>query len=1306
VVVFSLAFIMSDDPRRALHNPDRLAALRRTALLDSPLEESFDRLTRLAARTLAAPIAIMNLVDADRQFCKSQVGLPEPLASQRVQSLEGSMCRHAITSDRPLVIEDAGAHPVARDSRPMREIGAVAYVGVPLITSDEYALGSLCVLDRKPRCWTEDEVATLQDLAAAVTTEVELRQEIGLRQQAEQARAAESGFNSAIVDTAGALVVVLDPEGRIVRFNRACEQVTGYVFDEVRGERFWNLFLIPEEVEAVKAEFARVRDGDVPKQRESVWVSKNGAHRVISWSNTAILDREGNPQYLVGTGIDITERREAEDALRESEELYRQMFVENRAVKLLIDPASGQIVDANPAACAFYGYSHRELLQLRIWDINTLSQADVEQQMSRAASRQHGQFTFPHRLASGEIRDVEIRSGPVNVKGRKLLYSVVNDISEQRSAEEQYRTILRTAMDGFWMVDTDGKILEVNDAYCQLSGYSRDELLQMHVGDVEATDISPDIAALVERVRATGGHRFETRHRRQDGTLVDLEVSVSCMDTDAGRLVAFFRDVTDRKRAEQALRDSEERFRLMVEGSEQVFFYVHDKEHRFQYLSPSIRQVLGYGPEELTGRPYEVVLTGDPSDAVVTEYTDTGLATGEGLSTYTALTRHKDGRTVTVELVESPLVQDGVVVGMQGFARDITERIAAEKELQIQKASLEQLFDNSPEAVVLLDNDNRVTRANPEFTRLFGYEMPEVIGARIDDLIVPHDKHSEAISITESIVQGKTISTDAVRLRKDGTPIHVSILGTPIHVDGNQVAVYGIYRDISNRKEAEVRLLAAEAHYRRLVESSPDGIYAIDADGRFTEVNPAAAHIAGRPAAELLGMPFATILAPEDHDLARRIFIERTSGEGAPREFELHVVRPSGERRLIQINSSAIDRGGGKVEVTGVVRDITDEQARETQLRRAERLATVGTLVGGVAHELNNPLTSIKSFAQLLLLDERSEEDLEALEIIRREADRTAKIVADLRRLARQTQEDSLTVNERVDLNEVVQHVLKVRRYSLDTHNVEVREELAAGLPPVLAVRSEMEQVMLNLVVNAEQALRGQTGERRLLVRTSYSRNRVSLHIADSGPGIRPEDLERIFDPFWTTKEPGEGTGLGLSLVHGIVTEHGGAIYVESTPEQGAAFTVKLPRAPLESSVAAPAASAVKPSRSLRVLVVDDEAAIRHSLARFLERRGHHVDEAAEGGAALERVGTADYDVILADLRMPGLGGDQLLARLRELGRGLEHRLIFITGDAVSSDAARFLSTVAVPVVLKPFELGELALLVEQHADAVGGAAV
>lgn len=505
------------------------------------------------------------------------------------------------------------------------------------------------------------------------------------------------------------------------------------------------------------------------------------------------------------------------------------------------------------------------------------------------------------------------------------------------------------------------------------------------------------------------------------------------------------------------------------------------------------------------------------------------------------------------------------------------------------------------------------------------------------------------------------------------------------------------------RLEAEVERLRAalvrsELHHQQLLESSRSAIYHLDQEGCFRALNRAALEVLARPASELIGRPFLEVVAPEDRERALQGFGQAAAGEAI--EMEVRVLRPSGERRLLRVSRAAVPVEHGADAMIGFAHDVTEERAREMEFRRAERMASVAPLLSGVCHELNNPLTSIKSFAELLLLDEHSEEDREALEIVQREAHRAARIVSDLRVVARQAR-DAGTGRGPVDLNQLLRAAAERRRCALAAAGVALRCELTPELPAAWASSSQMEQVLQHLLDNAELSLAGQSGQRELILRSHPGEVGVALLVEDTGSGIEPQHLERIFDPFWTTRRPGEGAGLGLALVHAIVADHGGRVRVDSEVGRGTTFTVDLPAAEAVPVALGESDAEAASGRSLRVLVIDDEAPIRYSLLRYLERRGHRVEEAADGTTALRRLEQApEFDVIVTDLRMPGLGGEQLLEHLRQRGDGLEQRLILITGgDHDSPEVLRSFVGADVPVVQKPFELAEIAQVIEAHAD-------
>lgn len=595
---------------------------------------------------------------------------------------------------------------------------------------------------------------------------------------------------------------------------------------------------------------------------------------------------------------------------------------------------------------------------------------------------------------------------------------------------------------------------------------------------------------------------------------------------------------------------------------------------------------------------------------------------------------------------------------------------------------------------------------SPAYEQLWGRPVEELYerAAAFVEVVHPEDLE-RLLTAMRAIPYEKQEGVEFRIVQPDGTVRWALARGYPVRGENGEVdRVVGTTEDITQRKEAEARLSAAEAHYRWLVENAPYAIYALDAEGCFIELNPAGEAFVGRPVEEVLGEHFSTVIAPADLEKATRAFDDVMAGEADALVFEERLRLPSGDERLVEVTESAIWEDGVIVGTHGIARDITGEAERERQLRRAQRLASLGTLVGGVAHELNNPLHSIVNFATLLLDHPRSEEEREDLETIQREAVRAASIVSDLRLVARSTEGDP-AARVPVDMNDVVRHVLRTRRYSLETRSIEVREELAADTPLVLGERGPLEQVVSNLVANAEHALEGRE-DGRLLIRTRRTDDGLALEVTDTGPGIPQEHRDHVFDPFFTTKAPGVGTGLGLSLVHRIIRDHGGAVHLESEPDSSTTFRVDLPAASATAPPGDRPAEARDPGRPLRVLVVDDEPAVRTTLSRYLvRRRGHHVDEAEDGADALRILesGAAEYDVIVSDLRMPRLGGDQLLSRLAALGTGLDRRIIFLTGAAASGQAARLLEAAKAPVVYKPMDLPILSDRIERHAAEQAG---
>jgi two-component system NtrC family sensor kinase len=348
-------------------------------------------------------------------------------------------------------------------------------------------------------------------------------------------------------------------------------------------------------------------------------------------------------------------------------------------------------------------------------------------------------------------------------------------------------------------------------------------------------------------------------------------------------------------------------------------------------------------------------------------------------------------------------------------------------------------------------------------------------------------------------------------------------------------------------------------------------------------------------------------------------------------------------------------------------------------------MSAIGQLVSGVAHELNNPLAGISAFAQLLLAEKRFPPDQRsAAETIYAESRRASRIVQNLLTFARQHKAEKGPAV----VNQVLDDTLELRGYELRVRGIEVTRDYDEALPETMADAHQLQQVFLNLITNAEQAMeRTPARSQRLIIRTRRHGDALRIELEDTGPGIPPNLLERIFNPFFTTKPTGSGTGLGLSISLGIVREHEGRIWAENVTHGGARFVLELPIVrviPTGESSTTPTAPPVVDR--LRVLVVDDEASVRVALQRYLEGRGHTVETTASGHDALRRMAGTAFDAVILDMRMPDLSGDQLFDELRRTDPAHAERVIFTTGDLLSEQMQAFLTGTGRPYVPKPFE--------------------
>ncbi len=777
------------------------------------------------------------------------------------------------------------------------------------------------------------------------------------------------------------------------------------------------------------------------------------------------------------------------------------------------------------------------------------------------------------------------------------------------------------------------------------------------------------------------------------GTLVVLNRATPFDDSDA-RVLARLADqvavaIVNARLYEEVMESTREwtvAFDAIATG-----MLVLDARGRVLRCNASALALLGVDDvRQVIGRPFGTVLLHEPS-AEMASLLDTALRE----RVVVRGTLRSRVRGLMFGIAASPHPYGGAVLTVDDVTtlHSLTERYRL-------------VVETARDAIVISDMSRHIRFANPAAERLFGREGG-VTGLPVMDLVVPEQREMVA-EHQRTTLAGEPGNYQTVVVGAQGERRIVVVHTAPLRQLGDITGSVSTLRDITAEQRARDAIAASEARYRNLFESAADGICTMDRDGRITSVNSTLRRALGCSAAQLIGASACALVEPEDAPAAAHILERALEGERARGEIRYRNAR--GRVRMSSLIMSSIVEDGEVVGVLAMARDVTEERLLAAQLLQQEKLAAIGQLVSGVAHELNNPLAGIMAFSQLLLATSLDPEQHDGAVIINDEAVRAAKIVGNLLTFARQQEPQ----RSAVDLNELVRTIAQLRGYTLREQGVELVLDLHPALPRTWADEHQLHQVVLNLMTNAEQAMENRPQPRRLTVATAHHDQFLEVRVSDTGAGMDAAQLDSVFNPFFTTKDVGRGTGLGLSIAHGIVREHGGELTVRSELGVGTTFLVSLP---VESAPQAPAPPAVDvlagdgsvhseprgdtvaagPQRRQRtVLVVDDEASIRIALRRYLERVGFAVETVAGGRDALATLAVKRFDAILLDLRMPDLAGDALFEMLRESDAEQAARIVFVTGDLRSDLARDFLASTGQPSVGKPFTFDELRGALEE----------
>jgi two-component system, NtrC family, sensor kinase len=771
----------------------------------------------------------------------------------------------------------------------------------------------------------------------------------------------------------------------------------------------------------------------------------------------------------------------------------------------------------------------------------------------------------------------------------------------------------------FALADFDGRIVLANRAFAELIGYTVEELRALTVWQLTPKHWVQSTRDHLGRLRATGkAEHYEKEYLRKDGSMVPVEAVVELYRDEHDRpqgFFAFLTDITDRKRAEGALRESEERYRRLYDEAP-VGYHEIDADGIILGVNRTECELLGYAREEMVGRPiFEFVAEADREESrrAVREK----IEEQRPLRTIERKYRTRDGRMLTLA-IEERLARDaqGKVVGIRSALQDVTAKRSTEDALVASERRARALFEGIDDAVIVHDLAGAILDANPAACSALGYEREQLLALTMRQIEEHRSTPGFDERISDQMRRGR-LSFEAWLLSSAGRSIPVEVNASLIQFEGHR-AVLAVIRDITERRALEetkrqldlarlanaraieaknLALMESETRYRQLTEGNLDPIVVSDSEGRITLFNPAAERTFGYQAEEILGQPLTTLIPVayrSSHEEGLKRFVATRSPRLVGRTIELFALRKSGETFPIELSLSAVDVGD-QLQFIGAIRDQTERQRMRSLLMQTEKLASIGLLSAGVAHEINNPLSFVGNNLAVLDRDLRgvlamlaayegarerlatvAPEVVSQIDQICTELDwgyvrdnldrmltrtrdgvqRVAKIVGNLRGLAHTAPPRM----EEAHLSDLVASALEMVQTGLRRAKIEATLQLDP-LPRITCVPAHIHQVVVNLLVNAIQAIESTQPPQPGLIKIALTQEGADqvLSICDNGCGIEAEHLPRLFDPFFTTKPVGEGTGLGLAISHGIVSGHGGRIDVDSKPGEGTCFRVRLP---------------------------------------------------------------------------------------------------------------------------------------------------
>jgi PAS domain S-box-containing protein len=899
--------------------------------------------------------------------------------------------------------------------------------------------------------------------------------------------------------------------------------------------------------------------------------------------------------------------------------------------------------------------------------------------------------------------------------------------------EKKYRSIFDTLIDVVFSLDIQGRFTYLSPQFEKLTGYRTDDFIGRPYIDIVSPDFREFTLDMFRRgLSGEDTPLYETIVIAADGRKIHVEVNAKTIWDDAGTptgRIGVVRDMTQRKEVENALRESEEKFRVLAESTPTgIMLYQHDK---WTYANPAAERISGYSGDELRSMNFWDIVHPDYKHLIQQR----GQKRQRGESTiqrYEFKIISKEGKELWVDLSGASTMLGGNPAGIISVI-DINERKLAEEALKESEHRYRMIAENVHDTIWIIDLNLQFTYVSLSVVRNTGYTPEEIQNLRLEQLLTSSSYSLAAQVLSEELAKensGETIDPDRPRtmefelLRKDGNTVWVEFTATFRRNDeGRPMEILGVSRDITERKQTEESLRQSEATYRFLTDKMNDVVWMANLDFKLTYISPSVKKILGFTPEERIRQIPAEMMTPAAlskalNTLNRELGREYEEGVDPERtvKLEMDFCHKNGSIVPMESVMSAIrDHDGTITGIHGVSRDITErKQAEEekkkleAQLGQAQKLESIGTLAGGIAHDFNNILAAIIGYTELAMND--ISEPIKAggeLKEVLKAGDRAKSLVSQILAFSRQTE----TKHSPLTLQPIIKESIKMMRSVIPT-TIEIRQNLVdSGL--VMSDPTQINQIIMNLCTNAVHAMDWTGGVLEVsLKRVSINGDEktpdldlppghyLKLSVSDTGQGMTPEVMARIFDPYFTTKEVGRGTGLGLSVVHGIVKSHGGVITCRSTYGEGSVFDIYLPEIDTKDESSNPHLErGPLPTGTESILFVDDEPVLIELAKKMIENLGYTVLTRTSSIEALElfRNNPSKFDLVITDMTMPAMTGDKLAQRMMEIRQDIP--IILCTGysEYITEERAKRIGIRE--FVMKPLVVKELSKTIRKVLD-------